>query len=180
MSCLCIINIRISRGRKNRISCLNCAKDVDERYIIDIEGEQFCSEDCLESYKEGHHLTYDALPNEDTYLMLRREYINLLYNWEDVLNKETTHLECAMDEMLEEIDKLIDDNTDFLDAEGHDGPYALEIYQYTLKMREFQKPFFHGGQIEKCYTVWTEVQRIIEFQMNSKNKSIIGFVPICI
>lgn len=67
------------------------------------------------------------------------------------------NIEDSVDELLEEMDELIGEHNVFTRAEGDDGPYAWEIYQYTLKLREIQKCILHGGQIERCYTGWTEV-----------------------
>ncbi|MEF2244235.1 hypothetical protein [Paenibacillus sp. IITD108] len=121
------------------MNCTQCKKEMDERYIIDAKGTIYCSEDCMDQYMEERESSYDSHPYEDTYLILRRGYIDLLDHWEDTLNKEKINLELLVDELLEEIDELIDDHSDFIRAEGDDGPYAWEIYQYTLKLRELQK-----------------------------------------
>lgn len=124
------------------MSCMLCDKETDEKYIIDAAGNQYCSEDCLDQHMDEEDYSFSAHPYEDTYLMLRNEYIYLLDNWNDNLNKTTSNLEDAVDELCDDIDDLIDDYADFICAEGADGPYAWEIYQYTLKLREFQKRIF--------------------------------------
>ncbi|OMF14919.1 hypothetical protein [Paenibacillus sp. FSL H7-0331] len=52
------------------------------------------------------------------------------------------NIEDSVDELLEEMDELIGEHNVFTRAEGDDGPYAWEIYQYTLKLREIQKCIF--------------------------------------
>lgn len=122
--------------------CTHCKKETDERSIIDPAGAVYCSEDCMEEYTEKQDLSFDPHPYEDSYLLLRQSYIELLDNWEDTLNKKTASLENAVDELMEEIDELIGDHFDFIHTEGDNGPYAWEIYQYTLKLRELQKRIF--------------------------------------
>lgn len=62
--------------------------------------------------------------------------------WKQTLNNTVRNLEDAVDELLEEIDLLIGEHDDFIRSEGDDGPYALEIYQYTEKLKELQKHIF--------------------------------------
>lgn len=38
----------------------------------------YCSEECMEQYLEKQDLSYEPFPCEDTYLMLRQEYIDLI------------------------------------------------------------------------------------------------------
>lgn len=131
----------MTRG-ENKVNCTQCKKEPDERYIIDAKGTKYCSEDCMDQYLEELDIPYDPHPYEDTYLYLRRSYIEILNNWENVLDKKTTDLENAVDELLEEIDELIGGQADFVRAEGDDGSFAWEIYQYTLKLAELQKRIF--------------------------------------
>ncbi|MCI3922671.1 hypothetical protein MO973_20780 [Paenibacillus sp. TRM 82003] len=93
----------------------------------------------MERHFEELDLCFDPLPYEETYLMIRREYIDLLDNWKDTLNKTTSNFENVVDDHWEEIDELIDEHSDFVHTEGDDGPYAWEIYKYTRKLRELQR-----------------------------------------
>src|SRR5690606_25296311 len=79
---------------------------------------------------------------EDAYLMLRHNYIELIDQWEEKLSQKAGNLEEEVDELLDEIDELISDHSNFIYSEGDDGPYAWEIYQYTLKLRELQRHIF--------------------------------------
>ncbi|WP_080831878.1 hypothetical protein [Cohnella massiliensis] len=122
--------------------CIHCKKEYDEKYIIDAKGNRYCSEDCMEQYMEANDISFPPYPYEDTYLMLRNSYIELLDGWESTLNRATIDLEDAVDELMEEIDSLIEDHYDFILSEGDDGPYAWEIYQYTNKLKELQQRIF--------------------------------------
>ncbi|SFK75902.1 hypothetical protein SAMN03159341_101443 [Paenibacillus sp. 1_12] len=124
------------------MSCIHCEKETDEKYVIDPSGDRYCSEECLEEYMDKHDISFDPHPYEDTYLMLRNSYIELLESWEPMFSKTVRRLENAVDELFEEMDELIDDHAGFIRAEGDDGSYAWEIYQYTLKLRELQKRVF--------------------------------------
>ncbi|MDQ0086735.1 late competence protein required for DNA uptake (superfamily II DNA/RNA helicase) [Paenibacillus anaericanus] len=122
------------------MNCTHCSKETDEKYIIDAVGSYYCSEKCMEDYQENSNVSFDdEHPYEDAYFMLRRSYIDLIDEWEGELSQKTENLESAVDEILDEIDELISDHADFIYSEGDDGPYAWEIYQYTLKLRELQK-----------------------------------------
>lgn len=131
--------------------CEYCLKEIDEKYIIDSKGNQFCSEHCLEEYLEEGEYSFDPHPYEDTYLLIRSSYIHLLESWERSLQQVTEDLEDAVDELLEEIDELIDDHADFIFTEGDDGPYAWEIYQYTIKLRGLQNQIFAWRPQRKTY-----------------------------
>lgn len=124
------------------MNCAQCNKQTDERYIIDSNGTEYCSEDCLETVLEEQDLAFDSHPYEDTYLLLRQAYIDFIDGWEEWLNKETSCLEREVDMLLDKIDQIIGDHVDFIYTEGDDGPYAWEIYQYTLKLKSLQKRIF--------------------------------------
>jgi hypothetical protein len=106
--------------------CVYCKKEPDERYIIDMTGVLYCSEDCLEQFIDEQDTSLDPHPYEDTYLMLRNAYIELLDHWEETLKQANENLEDAVDELLGEIDELIDEHADFIRAEGDDGSRATE------------------------------------------------------
>lgn len=126
------------------MSCTHCNKETDEKYIIDVAGCYYCSEECIENYQVHNSVSFDdEHPYEDTYLILRHNYIELIGQWEDELNQKNGYLESKVDELLEEIDELINDHAGFINSEGDDGPYAWEIYQYTLKLRELQRRIFN-------------------------------------
>ncbi|AOZ92278.1 hypothetical protein [Paenibacillus crassostreae] len=122
------------------MTCTHCGKEMDEKYIIDARGTEYCSEDCMEEYQDKHDI--EPHPYEDSYLILRHAYTELLDTWEQTLCNTVGNLEDVVDELLEEMDELIGEHDDFIRAEGDDGPYAWEIYQYTLKLRELQRCIF--------------------------------------
>jgi hypothetical protein len=119
--------------------CVYCKKETDERYIIDMTGVLFCSEDCLEQFMDEQDTSFDPHPYEDTYLMLRNAYIELLDHWKETLKLAT------------EIDELIGEHADFIRAEGDDGSYAWEINQYTIKLKELQKQIFSWRPNRKTF-----------------------------
>lgn len=41
--------------------------------------------------------------------------------------------------MMDELDRIMADGADYYYAEGDDGAFAWEIYQYVLKLQEIQK-----------------------------------------
>ncbi|REK71497.1 hypothetical protein [Paenibacillus paeoniae] len=137
------------------MSCIQCGKESDEKYIIDSRGTEYCSEDCMEEYHDKRDISFEPHPYEDTYLLFRRAYIEHLDNWEQTLDKTPRNLEDAVDQLLEEIDELIEEHSDFIRVDGDDGPYAWEIYQYTLKLSKLQKRIFAWRPIRKVW-YWLE------------------------
>ncbi len=122
------------------MNCAHCGKETDDKYIIDAVGSYYCSEDCIEDYQENSSVSFDDKhPYEDAYLMLRRLFIEIIDQWEDGLSQRTSNIETEVDDLLGGIDELISNHQDFINSEGDDGPYAWEIYQYTLKLRELQQ-----------------------------------------
>jgi len=121
--------------------CIHC-NETDEKYMIDAQGNRYCSEECLEEYVDSNDFTCDPHPYEDTYLMLRNSYIDLLEGWELMLSITVSNLEDAVDELVDEIDELIAAHLEFIHSEGDDGLYAWKIFQYTSKLKELQKRIF--------------------------------------
>jgi hypothetical protein len=144
---ICVINI----AEITIDYCKQCAQEINEKYIVAADGELFCSEDCLDNFMESNDISYAPHPYEDQYLSIRRDYIELLENWEERLSSTENYLEAEVDEIYEEIDKSIEEYYDFIRSEGDDGVYAWEIYQYTRKLKDLQQKIFAWRPNRKTY-----------------------------
>lgn len=131
----------------NNDYCKQCTKVVDEKYIVNLNGDFFCSEDCMESSNDF----YPSHPYEDQYLSIRTTYIELLENWEEKLASAESYLEDKVDSFYEEIDEVVEAYSDFINTEGDDGVFANEIYQYTLKLKALQKKIFAWRPARETY-----------------------------
>jgi hypothetical protein len=124
--------------------CRHCLKELDEKYIINPNGELYCGEECLDYLSDINDISYDPHPYEDQYMGIRRDYIDLLENWELTLSSVENNLKCKIDE-------IIDDYYEFFQSEGDDGIYAQEIYQYIWKLKDLQQKILAWRPNRKTY-----------------------------
>lgn len=143
--------------------CKYCNKEISYFYRVNLNGEYFCDDECYDEYFEKHEEDCPddyAHPYIDDYLAIRFEYHEWL-NWESELSRvRNGGVWNAAEEMIESIDSVIEEFSDYLYSSGDDGIFSYEIYQYILKLEEIQseiEQWMEGhGTCRTCPRVPTE------------------------
>ncbi|WP_156920651.1 hypothetical protein [Thermicanus aegyptius] len=129
--------------------CVQCAKPVDERYVVNQRGQYFCSEECHEIYHELYADEFKEMDDDHPYYFdyssIRQEFIYWT-EWKSLLQKKAesccylnAHAQWNADDFIDELDDIIWEYRDYIQTDGDDGIFAREIYNYTLKLRHIQQ-----------------------------------------
>ncbi|UCZ54947.1 hypothetical protein LGQ02_09455 [Bacillus shivajii] len=124
------------------MNCSYCDGKTNEMYKVNQLGKAFCGNDCYDEYMSECDEAPDDMnhPYIDDYELMRLNYIDWLENWEaDLLAVRGIQVILKADEMLDTIDEVFEEYSDYYRAEGDDGIFAHEIYLYMLKFKELQK-----------------------------------------
>ena len=116
--------------------CKVCRKKPRIERRVNNEGIVFCSDECYEEFEDSPN-DHDH-PYIDDYEALRFEYIHLMHNYEGNLYEA-----CIKDqvrsikvELLELIDSLMSEFSQYYGLEGLDGVFSKELYHYLLDLEE--------------------------------------------
>ncbi|OLN28961.1 hypothetical protein [Desulfosporosinus metallidurans] len=138
----------------NQERCAQCFKLLDEVYLVDIENNRFCSENCADDFEPEFVEPYDSYWDQYMYLF---HTFSELYPKFAVFKKPlekvevispSTHL--ALLKTLQKIEEHVynPENDGIMLDEGADGPIAAEIYRMLsilnnelLQLRKVEKVF---------------------------------------
>lgn len=129
---------------KDNETCKYCHKPVGDEYLVNQYGDYFCNDDCYDNYynqdiPEVMNLqSDDTHPYIDDYQAIRRHYLDWR-SWKKQLDAEEHFAWLVVNDMLDDLDRVMEPFMDFYFREGDDGVFAWEIYQYVLKLQEIQK-----------------------------------------
>ncbi len=124
------------------MKCKCCQLVVDEKYKVNQLGDVFCDDDCYDKYIDENVDSPDDFnhPYIDDYELIRSNYIDWLENWESDLESIVGgKVLLKANEMIDTIDEVFNEYSDYYISEGDDGVFAREIYLYLLKFEELQK-----------------------------------------
>lgn len=117
--------------------CKLCKKKPKLKRRVNCEGLVFCSDDCYEEF--------DNSPNDmdhpyiDDYDAIRFEYIEWTKSYEQELcNAKSIDGKPIKEELLEGIESVIDEFSDYMRLKGEDGVFSKEIYNYLMELEALQ------------------------------------------
>ncbi|WML54978.1 hypothetical protein RCG17_10440 [Neobacillus sp. PS3-12] len=111
--------------------CKVCRKKPKLERRVNCEGIVFCSDECYENYE--HSLYDDSHPYIDDYDAVRFEYMEWMRSYEADLYK---YGPSKKEDLVEGIESVIEEFSDYIRLEGSDGVFSKEIYHYLLALEE--------------------------------------------
>ncbi|MDC3413827.1 hypothetical protein NC797_08380 [Aquibacillus sp. 3ASR75-11] len=117
--------------------CTYCFSQIDDTYLIDIDGNQYCNSDCFDEQEAVPH--YDAYA--DDYMFLFWDFEKVRDRYQYYLNRSIkkdfeTHLDLTM--ILRDLYDVLNDSdySTVLFYGGDDGPLVSEMYRILTILQE--------------------------------------------